>query len=91
MEAMSRSSDLEYEIHNYLSSLERRKFLENEWDIAAFAIILTFVGTVLLLLLMVLIHCCCNCDAPRKSKISRRKVGIDNLAMEPFPSRGWRE
>lgn len=80
---MSQSAELENEIENFLSRLARKTFFETEWDIAAFAIFLIFVGTVLLLLLLALTHCCCDCDSPKRRKIPRSKVGIDNLAMEP--------
>ncbi|KAK2816795.1 hypothetical protein Q5P01_024986 [Channa striata] len=39
-----------------------------------------FIGMVVLLFILVLIRCCCCCcnDKPR-----RKKVGIENMALEP--------
>ncbi|CAK6969652.1 small integral membrane protein 22 [Scomber scombrus] len=64
------------------SRLQSKHFFQSDWDIASFAIFFIFIGMVLLLVILVLIRCCCCCccegDKPR-----RRKVGIDNMALEP--------
>ncbi|CAK6969651.1 small integral membrane protein 22 [Scomber scombrus] len=65
-----------------VSRLQSKHFFQSDWDIASFAIFFIFIGMVLLLVILVLIRCCCCCccegDKPR-----RRKVGIDNMALEP--------
>ncbi|XP_021040893.1 small integral membrane protein 22 isoform X1 [Mus caroli] len=72
-----------------LGRLRSRQLFQSEWDIAAFVVFLTFVGTVLLLLLLVFVHCCCCCccsTSPRPRKVSPGKEkpkGVDNLALEP--------
>lgn len=68
--------------------LRSRQLFQSEWDIAAFVVFLTFVGTVVLLLFLVVVHCCCCCccTSPRPRKVSPRKEkpkGVDNLALEP--------
>ncbi|XP_051023647.1 small integral membrane protein 22 [Acomys russatus] len=67
-----------------LGRLRSHQLFQSEWDVAAFVVFLTFVGTVVLLLLLVIVHCCCCCccstsPRPRKEKLK----GVDNLALEP--------
>ncbi|KAF1380036.1 hypothetical protein PFLUV_G00182320 [Perca fluviatilis] len=62
--------------------VSRVQFFQSDWDIASFAIFFIFIGMVLLLVILVLIRCCCCCccddERPRG-----RKVGIENMALEP--------
>uniref|UniRef100_A0A672UUK4 Uncharacterized protein n=1 Tax=Strigops habroptila TaxID=2489341 RepID=A0A672UUK4_STRHB len=85
---MSQSAELENEIENFLSRLARKTFFETEWDIAAFAIFLIFVGECIaqheahdrqLLSMLGLAGSCPNTSNSHRP----HKVGIDNLAMEP--------
>ncbi|XP_076434055.1 small integral membrane protein 22 isoform X1 [Peromyscus maniculatus bairdii] len=95
---MGRSADelgqeLEATAQEVLGRLKSHQLFQSEWDVAAFAVFLVFVGTVVLLLLLVVVHCCCCCcsPSPRPRKVSPGKVspgkekpkGVDNLALEP--------
>ncbi|XP_031217321.1 small integral membrane protein 22 isoform X2 [Mastomys coucha] len=76
--------ELEATAEEVLGRLKSRQLFQSEWDIAAFAVFLTFVGTVVLLLLLVVVHCCCCCccsTSPRPRK--EKPKGVDNLALEP--------
>ncbi|EGW05581.1 hypothetical protein I79_013679 [Cricetulus griseus] len=80
--------ELEATAEEVLGRLKSHQLFQSEWDIAAFVVFLTFVGTVVLLLLLVVIHCCCCCccSSPRPRKVSPTKEkpkGVDNFAMEP--------
>ncbi|CAH6786762.1 Smim22 [Phodopus roborovskii] len=72
--------ELEATAEEVLGRLKSHQLFQSEWDITAFVIFLTFVGTVMVLLLLVVIHCCCSTSPrPRKEK----PKGVDNLALEP--------
>ncbi|XP_072838485.2 small integral membrane protein 22 [Pogona vitticeps] len=79
--------ELSDQINDVLSRLESKEMFQSTWDIVAFAIFFTFIGVILLLVFLVLIRCfccCCECDSPRSyNKIPRKKVGIDNMGLEP--------
>ncbi|KAH0631797.1 hypothetical protein JD844_019612 [Phrynosoma platyrhinos] len=79
--------ELSDQVNDVLGRLASKDMFQSTWDIVAFAIFFTFIGVVLLMALLVLIRCfccCCDCDSPRSyNKVPRRKVGIDNKAMEP--------
>lgn len=75
-------------VEEVLGRLRSQQLFQSEWDIAAFVVFLTFVGTVVLLLFLVVVHCCCCCccTSPRPRKVSPGKEkpkGVDNLALEP--------
>ncbi|XP_032768448.1 small integral membrane protein 22 isoform X1 [Rattus rattus] len=79
---------LEATAEEVLGRLRSQQLFQSEWDIAAFVVFLTFVGTVVLLLFLVVVHCCCCCccTSPRPRKVSPGKEkpkGVDNLALEP--------
>ncbi|EDK97269.1 small integral membrane protein 22 isoform 1 [Mus musculus] len=81
--------ELQATAEEVLGRLRSRQLFQSEWDVAAFVVFLTFVGTVLLLLLLVFVHCCCCCccnTSPRPRKVSpgkEKRNGVDNLALEP--------
>ncbi|XP_054463891.1 small integral membrane protein 22 isoform X2 [Anoplopoma fimbria] len=79
MESRGLQQELEYQFSHVVS---RQQFFQSDWDIASFAVFFIFIGMVLLLVILVLIRCCCCCccedEMPR-----RRKVGIENMALEP--------
>ncbi|KAH0518298.1 Small integral membrane protein 22 [Microtus ochrogaster] len=80
--------ELEATAEEVLGRLKSHQLFQSDWDIAAFVVFLTFVGTVVLLLLLVVLHCCCCCctTSPRSRKVSPGKEkpkGVDNLALEP--------
>ncbi|XP_027695473.1 small integral membrane protein 22 [Vombatus ursinus] len=75
-------SELQETAQELLSRLKSRHLFQSEWDIAAFVVFLTFVGTVLVLTLLVFLHCCCCC-CNSSSPPKRRPKGVDNLALEP--------
>ncbi|XP_026217044.1 small integral membrane protein 22 [Anabas testudineus] len=72
----------EDQFNDVVSRLQSKQFFQSDWDIASFAVFFIFIGMVGLLLILVLIRCCCCCccddDTPR-----RKKVGIENMALEP--------
>ncbi|XP_072464289.1 small integral membrane protein 22 [Notamacropus eugenii] len=77
-------SELQETAQELLSRLKSRHLFQSEWDIAAFVVFLTFIGTVLLLTLLVFLHyCCCCCCRRSSSPPKRRPKGVDNLALEP--------
>ncbi|XP_013202621.1 small integral membrane protein 22 [Microtus ochrogaster] len=75
--------ELEATAEEVLGRLKSHQLFQSDWDIAAFVVFLTFVGTVVLLLLLVVLHCCCCCctTSPRSRK--EKPKGVDNLALEP--------
>lgn len=77
------AEELKQELQEVLGRLRSRQLFQSEWDIAAFVVFLTFVGTVVLLLLLVVVHCCCCCccTSPRPRK--EKPKGVDNFALEP--------
>ncbi|XP_074866862.1 small integral membrane protein 22 [Carettochelys insculpta] len=84
-EGQNLGEEISDQISDALSRLATKQMFQSDWDIAAFAIFFIFIGTVLLLVLLVLVRCCCCCccDCEQSHKASRKKVGIDNKAMEP--------
>ncbi|XP_047428497.1 small integral membrane protein 22 [Mugil cephalus] len=73
--------ELESQFNDVVSRLTSKQFFQSDWDIASFAIFFIFIGMVLLLVILVLIRCCCCCCCDDKPR--RRKVGIENMALEP--------
>ncbi|KAM6914010.1 small integral membrane protein 22 [Lycodopsis pacificus] len=71
--------DLQQELFSHVVS--RLQSFQSDWDIVSFAVFFIFIGMVLLLVILVLIHCCCCCCGDEKPR--RRKVGIENMALEP--------
>ncbi|XP_056262643.1 small integral membrane protein 22 [Pseudoliparis swirei] len=59
----------------------RLQFFQSDWDIASFAVFFIFIGMILLLLILVLVRCCCCCCDEEKPR--RRKVGVENMSLEP--------
>ncbi|KAK9535856.1 hypothetical protein VZT92_008211 [Zoarces viviparus] len=75
--------DLQQELEDPFSHvLSRLQSFQSDWDIVSFAVFFIFIGMVLLLLTLVLIRCCCCCCCGDE-KPRRRKVGIENMALEP--------
>ncbi|XP_029294210.1 small integral membrane protein 22 [Cottoperca gobio] len=81
MEQRSLQQELEDQFSHVVSRLQSKLF-QSDWDIASFAVFFIFIGMILLMVILVLIRCCCCCccddERPR-----RRKVGIENMALEP--------
>ncbi|KAM6424111.1 small integral membrane protein 22 isoform 1-T2 [Liasis olivaceus] len=79
------AEEISQQVNDALSRLQNKQLFQTTWDIVAFAIFFTFIGMVLLLALLALIRCCCcDCESPASyKKIKKRKVGIDNMGMEP--------
>ncbi|XP_065414841.1 small integral membrane protein 22 [Chrysemys picta bellii] len=86
-EGQNLGEEFNNQINDVLSRLATKQMFQSDWDIAAFAIFFIFIGTVLLMVLLALIHCCCCCcccdSRESHKKVPRKKVGIDNKAMEP--------
>nr|XP_014429772.1 small integral membrane protein 22 [Pelodiscus sinensis] len=85
-EGQNLGEELNNQLNDALSRLASKQMFQSDWDIAAFAIFFIFIGTVLLLVLLALIRCCCCCDCDSgglHKQVPRKKVGIDNKAMEP--------
>ncbi|XP_007903062.1 small integral membrane protein 22 isoform X1 [Callorhinchus milii] len=75
-------NEIEDQFNDVLSRFQSKELFQSNWDIATFAIFLTFIATVILLILLVLVRCCCCCCCS-SSKSRKTKVGVDNLGMEP--------
>ncbi|KAM6966561.1 small integral membrane protein 22 [Tautogolabrus adspersus] len=73
---------IEDQFKDVVSRLQSKEFFQSDWDIASFAVFFIFIGMVLLLVILVLIRCCCCCCCDNE-KPRRRKVGIENVALEP--------
>ncbi|XP_017570999.1 small integral membrane protein 22 [Pygocentrus nattereri] len=73
--------DFQNQFNDVVSRLQSKQLFQSDWDIASFAIFFIFIGMVLLLVILVIIRCCCCCCCDEKPK--RRKVGIDNMGLEP--------
>ncbi|XP_039348685.1 small integral membrane protein 22 [Mauremys reevesii] len=85
-EGQNLGEEFNNQFNDVLSRLATKQMFQSDWDIAAFAIFFIFIGTVLLMVLLALIHCCCCCCCDSQGshkKVPRKKVGIDNKAMEP--------
>ncbi|CAN9505295.1 unnamed protein product [Ophioblennius macclurei] len=80
MASKDAQQDLEYQFNDVVSRLQSKQFFQSTWDIVSSAVFFAFVGMVLMLLILVLIRCFCCCDS---NKPRKRKVGIDNFALEP--------
>ncbi|XP_066131088.1 small integral membrane protein 22 [Saccopteryx bilineata] len=81
---MANREELESTVEEVLGKLRSRRLFQSDWDAAALAVFLIFVGTVLLLLLLVCFHCCCRRCCRRSSKPRKEKsMGVRNLALEP--------
>ncbi|XP_060921746.1 small integral membrane protein 22 [Labrus mixtus] len=74
---------IEDQFQDVVSRLQSKEFFQSDWDIASFAVFFIFIGMVLLLVILVLIRCCCCCCCCDNDKPRRRKVGIENVALEP--------
>lgn len=74
--------EVQEQFNDVLSRFQSKQFFQSDWDIASFALFFIFIGMILLLFILVLIRCCCCCccvdDKPRG-----KKVGIENMALEP--------
>ncbi|XP_059835208.1 small integral membrane protein 22 [Hypanus sabinus] len=76
-------SQIEAQFYDAVRRLQSKQLFQSTWDIATFAIFIIFIGAVLVLVLLVIIRCfCCGCCSSPK-KHSKRKVGVDNPALEP--------
>ncbi|XP_013881037.1 small integral membrane protein 22 isoform X1 [Austrofundulus limnaeus] len=73
----------EEQFTDVVSRLQSKQLFQSDWDIAAFVLFFTFFGTVLVLIILVLIRCCCCCCCDDEKQIQRRKVGVDNMSLEP--------
>ncbi|XP_029365315.1 small integral membrane protein 22 [Echeneis naucrates] len=73
--------EFEEQFNDVVSRLQSKQLFQSDWDIASFAVFFIFIGMVLLLFILVLIRCCCCCCDNEKSR--GRKVGIENMALEP--------
>ncbi|XP_040212263.1 small integral membrane protein 22 [Rana temporaria] len=78
---------LQSQWNDILGRITSKQFFQSDWDIAAFAVFFTFIGLILVLVALVLIRCfcccCCDCDSQVNRRKYTKKVGVDNLAMEP--------
>ncbi|KAF3704810.1 Small integral membrane protein 22 [Channa argus] len=74
--------EFEDQFSDVVSRLQSKQFFQSDWDIASFAVFFIFIGMVVLLFILVLIRCfcCCYCD---DEKPRRKKIGIENVALEP--------
>ncbi|XP_026870477.1 small integral membrane protein 22 [Electrophorus electricus] len=81
MEKRDLQQDFQNQFSDVVTRLSSKQLFQSDWDIASFAIFFIFIGMVLLLVILVLIRCCCCCCCDDKPKT--RKVGIDNMALEP--------
>ncbi|XP_061911216.1 small integral membrane protein 22-like [Entelurus aequoreus] len=70
--------DLKNHFNDVVSRLQSKQLFQSDWDIVFFAVFFTFIGVIVLLGTLILIRCCC-CH----QKTGRKKVGIDNLSLEP--------
>lgn len=79
-------AQIEAQFNDVVRRLQSKQLFQSDWDIATFAIFFIFIGAVLFLILLVVVRflwgCCCCC-CPSSKKPSKRKVGVDNLALEP--------
>ncbi|XP_061838173.1 small integral membrane protein 22 [Nerophis lumbriciformis] len=71
--------DLKDNFNDVVSRLQSKQLFQSDWDIVFFAVFFTFIGVIVLLGTLILIRCCCCCH----QKTGRKKVGIDNLSLEP--------
>ncbi|XP_072125644.1 small integral membrane protein 22 [Mobula birostris] len=76
-------AQIEAQFYDAVRRLQSKQLFQSTWDIATFAIFLIFIGAVLLLVLLVIICCFCGCCCSSPKKSSKRKVGVDNLGLEP--------
>ncbi|XP_061906519.1 small integral membrane protein 22 [Entelurus aequoreus] len=70
--------DLKDNFNDVVSRLQSKQLFQSDWDIVFFAVFFTFICVIVLLGTLILIRCCC-CH----QKTGRKKVGIDNLSLEP--------
>ncbi|XP_068606437.1 small integral membrane protein 22 [Brachionichthys hirsutus] len=82
MDRSDLQQQLEDQALDVVSRLQSKQLFQSDWDIASFAMFFIFIGMVLLLVLLVLVRCCC-CGCWDDEKPRRRKVGIENLGLEP--------
>ncbi|KAM6905629.1 small integral membrane protein 22 [Xenentodon cancila] len=83
MDVRNIQEDFQNQFNDVVSRFQSKEFFQSDWDIASFAVFFIFIGMVLLLFILVLIRCCCCCCCDEDEKPRRRKVGIDNMALEP--------
>ncbi|XP_069502130.1 small integral membrane protein 22 isoform X1 [Ambystoma mexicanum] len=81
---------IEAQFNDLMGRLVHKQMFQSTWDIAAFVIFFTFIGAVLLMIILVLIRCCCCCCCDCESSNQKqtkghkhKKIGVDNLAMDP--------
>ncbi|XP_072225845.1 small integral membrane protein 22 [Leuresthes tenuis] len=82
MDQRNIQQNFEDQFNDVVSRLGSKQLFQSDWDIASFAVFFIFIGMVLLLVILVLIRCCCCCCCDDE-KLRRRKVGIENMALEP--------
>lgn len=82
MEKSDVEQQLQEQVSDVMSRFQSKEFFQSDWDIAFFALFFIFIGMIALLFVLVLIRCfcCCCCDS---DKVRGRKVGIENMALEP--------
>ncbi|XP_040919459.1 small integral membrane protein 22 [Toxotes jaculatrix] len=82
MDQRAIQQEFEDQFNDVVSRLQSKQLFQSDWDIASFAVFFIFIGLVGLLVILVLIRCCCCCCCDYE-KPRRRKVGIENMALEP--------
>ncbi|XP_062264607.1 small integral membrane protein 22 [Platichthys flesus] len=82
MDQRNIEKELEAQFNDVVSRLQSKQLFQSDWDIASFAVFFIFIGMILLLVLLVLIRCCCCCCCDDQ-KPRGRKVGIENMALDP--------
>ncbi|XP_053299744.1 small integral membrane protein 22 [Pleuronectes platessa] len=82
MDQRSTEKELEAQFNDVVSRLQSKQLFQSDWDIASFAVFFIFIGMILLLVLLVIIRCCCCCCCDDQ-KPRGRKVGIENMALDP--------
>lgn len=82
MDRSSLEEQVQEQFNEVISRFKSKQFFQSDWDIASFVLFFIFIGLILLLFILVLIRCfCCSCcdnDKPR-----HKKVGMENMALEP--------
>ncbi|XP_051877920.1 small integral membrane protein 22 [Pristis pectinata] len=76
-------SQIEAQFYDAVRRLQSKQLFQSTWDIATFAIFFIFIGAVLFLVLLVVVRIFWGCCCSSSKKPSKRKVGVDNLALEP--------
>ncbi|XP_060945343.1 small integral membrane protein 22 [Limanda limanda] len=82
MDQRNLQEEFEAQFNDVVSRLQSKQLFQSDWDIASFAVFFIFIGMILLLVLLVIIRCCCCCCCD-DHKPRGRKVGIENMALDP--------